>query len=63
MESQAFKAYDVTGRSFGEGMTGPIVVVGDFPAGLSAEEATAKQLDVADILRGTATSPPPFRWR
>jgi RND superfamily putative drug exporter len=54
VESQAFKAYDVTGRSFGEGMTGPIVVVGDFPAGLSAEEATAKQLDVADILRGTA---------
>ena len=36
VESQAFKAYDVTGRSFGEGMTGPIVVVGDFPAGLTA---------------------------
>jgi RND superfamily putative drug exporter len=49
--SQAFKAYDVTGRSFGEGMTGPIVVVGDFPAGLTAEEAQAKQFDVADILR------------
>jgi RND superfamily putative drug exporter len=52
VESQAFKAYDVTGRSFGEGMTGPIVVVGDFPAGLTAEEAQAKQFDVADILRG-----------
>ncbi|QCB98393.1 MMPL family transporter [Arthrobacter sp. PAMC25564] len=52
VESQAFKAYDVTGRSFGEGMTGPIVVVGDFPAGLSEAEAQAKQLDVADILRG-----------
>ncbi|MDQ0077190.1 MMPL family transporter [Arthrobacter oryzae] len=52
VESQAFKAYDVTGRSFGAGMTGPIVVVGDFPAGLTDEEALAKQLDVADILRG-----------
>jgi RND superfamily putative drug exporter len=50
-ESQAFKAYDVTGRSFGEGMTGPIVVVGDFPAGLSEAQSRAKQLDVADILR------------
>lgn len=51
VDSQAFKAYDVTGRSFGEGMTGPIVVVGDFPAGLSGAEAQARQLDVADILR------------
>lgn len=53
IDSQAFKAYDVTGRSFGAGMTGPIVVVGDFPAGLSETEAQAKQLDVADILRST----------
>jgi RND superfamily putative drug exporter len=52
VESQAFKAYDVTGRSFGAGMTGPIVVVGDFPAGLTEEESRAKQFDVADILRG-----------
>lgn len=51
--SQAFKAYDVTKRSFGEGMTGPIIVVGDFPAGLTAAEAQSKQLDVADILRAT----------
>jgi RND superfamily putative drug exporter len=51
--SQAFQAYDVTKRSFGEGMTGPIIVVGDFPEGLSEAEAKAKQLDVADILRGT----------
>ncbi|MET4096010.1 MMPL family transporter [Arthrobacter sp. UYCu712] len=53
VESQAFKAYDVTGRSFGAGMTGPIVVVGDLPDGLSDAEAEAKQLDVADILRRT----------
>jgi len=51
--STAFKAYDVTKRSFGEGMTGPIIVVGDFPAGLSAADAQAKQFDVADILRTT----------
>jgi RND superfamily putative drug exporter len=51
--SQAFKAYDVTKRSFGEGMTGPIIVVGDFPEGLSEAEAQAKQFDVADILRET----------
>lgn len=51
--STAFKAYDVTKRSFGEGMTGPIIVVGDFPAGLSTADAQAKQLDVADILRKT----------
>ncbi|QDY88866.1 MMPL family transporter [Arthrobacter sp. UKPF54-2] len=51
--SQAFQAYDVTKRSFGEGMTGPIIVVGDLPAGLSDAEAKAKQFDVADILRGT----------
>jgi RND superfamily putative drug exporter len=53
VDSQAFKAYDVTSRSFGEGATGPIVVVGDLPGGLSAAEAQAKQLDVADILRST----------
>lgn len=52
VDSQAYRAYEVTGRSFGEGVTGPIMVVGDFPAGLSEAEAQAKQFDVADILRG-----------
>ncbi|MCU1517332.1 MAG: family transporter [Pseudarthrobacter sp.] len=52
VDSQAYQSYEVTGRSFGAGMTGPIVVVGEFPAGLSAAEAQAKQFDVADILRG-----------
>ncbi|MDR7081346.1 RND superfamily putative drug exporter [Arthrobacter ginsengisoli] len=51
--SQAFQAYDVTKRSFGEGMTGPIIVVGDLPEGLSEAEAQARQFDVADILRET----------
>lgn len=53
VDSQAFKAYDVTSRSFGEGTTGPIVVVGDFPEGLSEADAKARQLDVADVLRST----------
>ncbi|WP_104137130.1 MMPL family transporter [Arthrobacter sp. ZGTC131] len=53
VDSQAFKAYDVTSRSFGEGTTGPIVIVGDLPEGLSETDAQAKQLDVADVLRST----------
>lgn len=51
VESSAFQAYDATGKYFGAGMTGPIVVVGDLPAGLDGPSATAKQLDVADQLR------------
>ncbi|RNL57662.1 MMPL family transporter [Arthrobacter oryzae] len=51
VDSQAYKSYEVTARSFGEGTTGPIVVVGDLPAGLTEAEAQAKQLDVADALR------------
>ncbi|WP_028266479.1 MMPL family transporter [Arthrobacter sp. MA-N2] len=51
VDSQAFKAYDLTRTSFGEGMTGPIVVVGTFPDGLSDQQAKAKQFDVADKLR------------
>ncbi|WP_284980967.1 MMPL family transporter [Arthrobacter sp. efr-133-TYG-118] len=51
VDSQAFKAYDLTRKSFGEGMTGPIVVVGTFPSGLSDDQAKTKQFDVADKLR------------
>lgn len=51
VDSQAFKAYDLTRTSFGEGMTGPIVVVGTFPDGLSDDQAKTKQFDVADKLR------------
>ncbi|MCX2749759.1 MMPL family transporter [Arthrobacter sp. MI7-26] len=51
VDSQAFKAYDLTRQSFGEGMTGPIVVVGTFPSGLSDDQAKTKQFDVADKLR------------
>ncbi|MFF1827996.1 MMPL family transporter [Paenarthrobacter sp. NPDC058040] len=51
VDSQAFKAYDLTRSSFGEGMTGPIIVVGEFPEGLNENDAKNKQYDVADKLR------------
>ena len=52
VESEAYEAYDLTARSFGEGVTGPIVVVGEFPAGLDATAAQKLQYDVADLIRG-----------
>lgn len=52
VESEAYQAYSVTARSFGEGVTGPIVVVGEFPAGLDEAKAQELQYDVADLIRG-----------
>jgi len=52
VDSEAYQAYDLTARSFGEGVTGPIVVVGEFPAGLDETEAQSLQYDVADLIRG-----------
>jgi RND superfamily putative drug exporter len=52
VESEAYQAYELTARSFGEGVTGPIVVVGEFPAGLDAAQAQSLQYDVADLIRG-----------
>jgi RND superfamily putative drug exporter len=52
VESEAYQAYELTARSFGEGVTGPIVVVGEFPAGLDAAHAQSLQYDVADLIRG-----------
>ena len=54
VESEAFQAYELTARSFGEGVTGPIVAVGEFPAGLDEAQATTLQYDVADRLRNVA---------
>ena len=51
VDSSAFKAYSITGANFGEGMNGPIIVVGSLPAGLDEQRATALNLDVADQLR------------
>jgi RND superfamily putative drug exporter len=54
VDSSAFKAYDATGKYFGQGMTGPIIVVGELPAGLDANAAKSKQFDVADQLKSVA---------
>ncbi|MBT2565647.1 MMPL family transporter [Arthrobacter sp. ISL-85] len=51
VESEAYQAYDLTARSFGEGVTGPIVAVGEFPANLDAAQAQRLQYDIADKLR------------
>ncbi|WP_285725643.1 MMPL family transporter [Psychromicrobium xiongbiense] len=50
-ESDAYQSYALIGSAFGAGMNGPITVVGEMPAGLSSEQATVKQLDVAEQLR------------
>ncbi len=51
VDSSAYKAYTITGDNFGEGMNGPIIVVGSLPAGLDKAGATVLNLDVADQLR------------
>ncbi|WP_138443677.1 MMPL family transporter [Sinomonas susongensis] len=51
VDSSAYKAYDATGKYFGQGMTGPIIVVGELPSGLDATAAKTKEYDVADQLR------------
>lgn len=51
VDSSAFKAYSITGATFGEGMNGPIIVVGSLPAGLTQQSATVLNLDVTDQLR------------
>ena len=51
VDSSAYQAYSITARNFGEGMTGPIIVVGSLPAGLSTVEAQQRELDVAGVLR------------
>ena len=53
VESEAYQAYDLTARSFGEGVTGPIVAVGEFPAGLDEAQAQTLQYDIADKLRAS----------
>ncbi len=49
--SSAYQAYSIAGKNFGEGMNGPIIVVGSLPAGLSATETQQRELDVATRLR------------
>ena len=47
VDSSAYQAYSITGRNFGEGMNGPIIVVGSLPSGLTASQAQQRELDVA----------------
>ncbi|MBG0738378.1 MMPL family transporter [Paeniglutamicibacter antarcticus] len=51
VDSSAYQAYQLTGKNFGEGINGPIIAVGSLPAGLSANDAQALELKVADELR------------
>lgn len=51
VDSSAFQAYSITGKNFGEGMNGPIIVVGSLPSDLDKASATELNLDVADKLR------------
>ncbi|MBM6620421.1 MMPL family transporter [Micrococcaceae bacterium RIT802] len=51
-DSSAHQAYDLLSDKFGAGYNGPIIALADLPAGLDAEEAEVKTLDIADQLRG-----------
>ncbi len=54
VDSSAYHAYSITGRNFGEGMNGPIIVVGSLPAELSDSQAQQRDLDVAAQLRSVS---------
>lgn len=52
VDSSAHQAYELLSDKFGAGYNGPIIALADLPAGLDADEAEAKNLDIADELRG-----------
>lgn len=56
-DSTAYQAYSLMGEAFGEGINGPIVVVGELPAGLDPAESENLQYDVADRLRAVENVP------
>ena len=47
-ESTQYAAYTTIGEKFGEGTNGPVLVVADLPAGISAAEANDLQLTIAE---------------
>ena len=51
-DSTAYQAYQLLGESFGEGINGPVIVVGYLPDGVSESEASDMTYQVADSLRG-----------
>lgn len=52
IESTAFKSYSQLGESFGEGINGPLVIVGSLPQDLSEQESREAQLELSEKLRG-----------
>jgi len=50
-DSTAYQAYQRLGESFGEGINGPVIVVGYLPEGLDDSEASDLTYEVADSLR------------
>ncbi|WP_026534445.1 MMPL family transporter [Arthrobacter sp. H14] len=50
-DSTAYAAYTSLGQAFGEGINGPLLVVGEMPSGLSDEEAEESRFDVVRELR------------
>ncbi|MDN5887427.1 MAG: MMPL family transporter [Micrococcaceae bacterium] len=52
VDSSAHQAYELLSDKFGAGYNGPIIALADLPAGLDADEAEVKNLDIADDLRG-----------
>lgn len=50
VDSTAFQAYEKLGQKFGEGINGPVIVVGYLPEGITESESTDLQLDVVDQL-------------
>ena len=51
VDSTAYQAYQRLGDSFGEGINGPVIVVGYLPEGLSDSQASDLTYEVADSLR------------
>ncbi|MGN0145973.1 MAG: MMPL family transporter [Arthrobacter koreensis] len=52
VDSTAYQAYQRLGDSFGEGINGPVIVVGYLPDGLTDREASDLTYEVAGKLRG-----------
>ncbi|GAB3517594.1 MMPL family transporter [Arthrobacter monumenti] len=50
-DSTAYAAYTTLGQAFGEGINGPLLVVGEMPSGLSDEETEEARFDVVRELR------------
>lgn len=50
-DSTAYRTYTTLGAAFGEGINGPLLIVGEMPADLSEEQSEEARFDVARQLR------------